>query len=223
MVFQEPRLLPWRTALQNVNLVLGDGKATLHAAEDYLKRVHLADALHKYPRELSGGMQQRVMIAMALASNPSILIADEPTTALDVTIQAQILELLQDLRERLGMSVILVTHNLGIVAEVADMVAVMYAGRIVEYAPVEQLITSPRHPYTGALLASVPVFGGEKKLLATIPGSVPLPGEFPAGCRFSTRCSFGGGKKLCREVNPLLQEVEKGHFCACHRFDKEGF
>ena len=193
---------------------------------ELLRQVGIPDPAARancYPHELSGGMQQRVMIAMALASNPSILIADEPTTALDVTIQAQILELLQDLRERLGMSVILVTHNLGIVAEVADMVAVMYAGRIVEYAPVEQLITSPRHPYTGALLASVPVFGGEKKLLATIPGSVPLPGEFPAGCRFSTRCSFGGGKKLCREVNPLLQEVEKGHFCACHRFDKEGF
>ena len=174
-----------------------------------------------YPHELSGGMQQRIMIAMALASNPDILIADEPTTALDVTIQAQILQLLQDLRDHYGMSVILVTHNLGIVAEVADTVAVMYGGRIVEYAGVEELLTDPLHPYTKALLASVPKLGGEKVRLATIPGSVPLPAEYPQGCRFSTRCSLPAGKESeeneCREILPPMREVKKGHFCACHK------
>ena len=195
---------------------------------ELLRKVGIPDPAARancYPHELSGGMQQRIMIAMALASNPSILIADEPTTALDVTIQAQILELLQDLRKDYGMSVILVTHNLGIVAEVADSVAVMYAGRIVEYAAVEELLTAPSHPYTKALLASVPVPGGEKKRLATIPGSVPLPAEYPAGCRFSTRCTACMGsremEKRCREINPLMMEVKKGHFCACHKFGEE--
>ncbi len=170
-----------------------------------------------YPHELSGGMQQRVMIAMALASNPSVLVADEPTTALDVTIQAQILDLLKQLRKDQGMSIILVTHNLGIVSEMADRVCVMYAGRIVETAPVRELMERPRHPYTKALLKAVPVLGGEKGKLSTIPGTVPMPSDFPPGCRFCDRCSeVPEGTELCRETVPPLREITPDHLCACH-------
>src|SRR5438045_7469562 len=140
--------------------------------------------IRDYPHQLSGGMQQRVMIAMALASQPKLLIADEPTTALDVTIQAQILELLKDLKQRLGMSMLLITHNLGIVGDIADRVAVMYAGQIVELAPAAELLTRPLHPYTQALLNSVPKLGANLQRLIAIPGSVPNPGDFPPGCRF---------------------------------------
>lgn len=152
-----------------------------------------------FPHELSGGMQQRIMIAMALAGRPELLIADEPTTALDVTIQAQILELLDSLRKKYAMAVILVTHNLGIVAELADNVAVMYGGMIAEKAPVKELINHPRHPYTRSLLAAVPRFGMKDEALHTIPGQVPLPGEFPAGCRFADRCALADEScgKLC--------------------------
>ncbi len=180
-----------------------------------------SDRVSRYPHELSGGMQQRVMIAMAIASRPSILVADEPTTALDVTIQAQILDLLLELRKTMGMSMILVTHNLGIVSETADRVAVMYAGRIVEYAPVRELIDSPAHPYTRALLAAVPVLGKENGRLSTIPGSVPAPSDFPPGCRFCGRCSLAAGlssecQERCRTEVPVSVEVSGGHFCACH-------
>lgn len=175
-----------------------------------------------YPHEMSGGMQQRVMIAMALASRPSILVADEPTTALDVTIQAQILELLADLRKQFGMSIILVTHNLGIVSEMADRVCVMYAGRIVESAPVRDLIDHPRHPYTTALLAAVPKLGGTHGMLSTIPGSVPTPARFPAGCRFCDHCalrrSFPEAERIiCETTVPEMRELSPGHFCACHK------
>ena len=171
-----------------------------------------------YPHELSGGMQQRVMIAMALASNPSILIADEPTTALDVTIQAQILDLLKQLRDEQGMSIILVTHNLGIVAEMADRVCVMYAGRIAEIAPVRDLLDHPQHPYTKALLKAVPVLGGDKGRLSTISGTVPMPADFPAGCRFCDRCELfkTNGTACCQDKVPPLRELTPGHFCACH-------
>ena len=168
----------------------------------------------QYPHEMSGGMQQRVMIAMALASRPSILVADEPTTALDVTIQAQILDLLGKLRKERDMSIILVTHNLGIVAELADRVEVMYAGRIVEEATARDLITSPAHPYTKALLAAVPVLGEKKKQLQTIPGIVPAPGEFPEGCRFCDRCSIA--RSFCKTTLPPLLRIADQHFCACH-------
>ena len=171
-----------------------------------------------YPHELSGGMQQRVMIAMALASNPSVLVADEPTTALDVTIQAQILDLLKQLRNEQGMSIILVTHNLGIVAEMADRVCVMYAGRIAETAPVRELLENPQHPYTKALLKAVPVLGGDKKRLSTIPGTVPMPADFPPGCRFCDRCElFSKTEKApCKTQVPPFKEIVPGHFCACH-------
>jgi len=179
-----------------------------------------------YPHEMSGGMQQRVMIAMALASRPSVLIADEPTTALDVTIQAQILDLLQKLRRERGMSIILVTHNLGIVAELADRVEVMYAGRIVEEGPTQELIANPRHPYTRALLNAVPVLGEKEKMLRTIPGIVPSPCDFPAGCRFSDRCEYGKARceadyERCKTKRPELRAAGgNGHACACHFFDK---
>ena len=171
-----------------------------------------------YPHELSGGMQQRVMIAMALASNPSILVADEPTTALDVTIQAQILDLLKQLRDEQGMSVILVTHNLGIVSEMADRVCVMYAGRIAETASVEELMNHPQHPYTRALLKAIPHLGEEKGPLSTIPGTVPQPSDFPAGCRFCDRCQVYAEHPEfpCKTTVPEVLEIRDQHFTACH-------
>lgn len=194
-------------------------------AVELLKQVGIPDPagrVWRYPHEMSGGMQQRVMIAMAIASRPALLVADEPTTALDVTIQAQILDLLLDLRRTLGMSIILVTHNLGIVSETADRVAVMYAGQIVETGPVRALIDSPLHPYTRALLAAVPVLGRESGRLATIPGTVPLPADFPAGCRFANRCPLCGegpsdDRRKCYEIVPPMADCGDGHFCACHR------
>lgn len=144
--------------------------------------------LRDYPHQLSGGMQQRVMIAMALASEPKLIVADEPTTALDVTIQAQIFDLLRDLKNRLGMAILLITHNLGLVAEIADDVAVMYAGQIVEFGPARRLLDAPRHPYTRALLNAVPELGQETDRLLSIPGTVPSPADFPSGCRFHPRC-----------------------------------
>jgi peptide/nickel transport system ATP-binding protein len=157
--------------------------------------------LKNYPFEMSGGMQQRVMIAMALASEPKLLVADEPTTALDVTIQAQILDLLRDLKQRLGMAILLITHNLGIVGDIADRVAVMYAGQIVELAPARELLQRPLHPYTKALMASVPKLSGGAERLTTIPGNVPRIGNFPAGCRFAPRCPIAKeecSKTACR-------------------------
>ncbi len=164
-----------------------------------------------FPHELSGGMQQRIMIAMALAGKPDLLIADEPTTALDVTIQAQILDLLDDLRKKYNMAVILVTHNLGIVAQLADRVAVMYAGMIVESAPAMQVIQTPLHCYTRALLAAVPEFG-VSGLLHTIPGQVPLPENFSAGCRFADRCSEA--QECCFKTLPPMQKInEHAYLC----------
>ena len=156
-----------------------------------LKLVRLPDAERRqrdYPHQLSGGMQQRVMIAMALAGNPALLVADEPTTALDVTIQAQILDLLRELKREIGLSILLITHNLGIVGELADNVAVMYAGRIVESAPAIDLLRAPRHPYTIGLLRSIPRLGARAERLYSIPGSVPSAARLPAGCKFAPRC-----------------------------------
>jgi oligopeptide/dipeptide ABC transporter ATP-binding protein len=166
-----------------------------------------------YPYQVSGGMQQRVMIAMAIASEPKLLVADEPTTALDVTIQAQILELLSDLRRRLGMSLVLITHNLALMAGWADRVAVMYAGQIVECAAAAELVCSPLHPYTLALLESVPQLGRKVERLPTIPGGVPAPGQLPDGCRFHPRCPRAG--TACREHRPELAEVKAAHWVRC--------
>ncbi len=169
--------------------------------------------IKNYPFEMSGGMQQRVMIAMALASEPKLLVADEPTTALDVTIQAQILELLHDLKQRLGMAILLITHNLGIVGDMADRVAVMYAGQIVELAPAKELLRRPLHPYTRALMASVPKLGSDADRLSAIPGNVPRIGNFPPGCRFAPRCPMA--KPECSKAIPDLIEVEPGRWVRC--------
>ncbi len=166
-----------------------------------------------YPHQMSGGMQQRVMIAMALASEPKLLIADEPTTALDVTIQAQILELLLDLKRRLGMAILLITHNLGIVGDMADRVAVMYAGQVVEEAPALELLRRPRHPYTKALMNSVPKLRGNLPRLPAIAGNVPSLGDFPSGCRFAPRCPVA--RPECAASAPALLEIEPGRRVRC--------
>jgi oligopeptide/dipeptide ABC transporter ATP-binding protein len=169
--------------------------------------------LHDYPHQLSGGMSQRVMIAMALACNPKLLIADEPTTALDVTVQAQIMQLLRDLRDRLGMAILLITHDLGLIAEMADDVAVMYAGRIVEYGSVESVITHPKHPYTQALLRSVPVLGmAQDRALDVIRGMVPSPADWPIGCRFAPRCDFAF-ERCTREHPPFHGSAAQKFAC----------
>ena len=169
--------------------------------------------IKNYPFEMSGGMQQRVVIAMALASEPKLLVADEPTTALDVTIQAQILELLHELKQRLGMAILLITHNLGIVGDMADRVAVMYVGQIVELSPAKELLRRPLHPYTRALMASVPKLRGDADRLSAIPGNVPRIGNFPPGCRFAPRCSIA--KPECSEKIPELVRVEAGRWVRC--------
>ena len=171
--------------------------------------------LKDYPHQLSGGMQQRVMIAMALASEPKLLIADEPTTALDVTIQAQILELLLDLKQRLGMAMLLITHNLGIVSDIADRLAVMYAGQVVETASAADLLRRPLHPYTRALMHSVPKLGSDQQRLQTIGGTVPSPGNWPKGCRFFPRCPNAATHPECGEKMPELIEVEPGRWVRC--------
>jgi oligopeptide/dipeptide ABC transporter ATP-binding protein len=169
--------------------------------------------IKNYPFEMSGGMQQRVMIAMALASEPRLLVADEPTTALDVTIQAQILDLLRDLKQRLGMAILLITHNLGIVGDIADRVAVMYAGQIVEEGPAAELLRRPLHPYTRALMQSVPKLRTEVARLPAIPGQVPRPGTYPTGCRFAPRCAVA--RPECGTQAPELTEVETQRRVRC--------
>ena len=172
-----------------------------------------ASRIKDYPFQMSGGMQQRVMIAMALASEPKLLVADEPTTALDVTIQAQILDLLRDLKQGFGMAILLITHNLGIVGDMADRVAVMYAGQIVELAPARELLRRPLHPYTRALMASVPKLSGDAARLTAIAGNVPRIGNFPPGCRFAPRCPIA--KPECSNTMPELVEVEPQRWVRC--------
>ena len=171
--------------------------------------------LHEYPHRLSGGMRQRAMIAMALACEPRLLIADEPTTALDVTIQAQILALMRSLQQASGTAVILITHDLGVVAEVADEVLVMYAGKVVERAPVAALFETPQHPYTVGLLGSIPRLDVQRDRLAAIDGQVPSPTRLPPGCRFAERCPFADAQ--CRAAEPPLREVAPGHSSACRK------
>ncbi|MFM8989499.1 MAG: ABC transporter ATP-binding protein, partial [Alphaproteobacteria bacterium] len=168
-----------------------------------------------FPHQLSGGMRQRVMIAMALSCSPRLLLADEPTTALDVTIQAQILDLLRDLQRELGMAIVIITHNMGVIAEFADRVAVMYAGRIAEEGPVGRIFDAPTHPYTAGLLASTPDLIGEVPRLRTIPGTLPSLYELPAGCRFAPRCDRR--VEACEAGRPATQEIAPGHFAACIR------
>ena len=193
-------------------------KDSLDIAEQALRDVGIAEPrrrLDEYPHQMSGGMRQRVMIAMALACNPRLLIADEPTTALDVTIQAQILELLRKLQNERQMSIMLITHDLGVVAENADTVAVMYAGRVVEYGSVETIFDNPLHPYTRGLFLSMPKLGEHKDRLDTIPGLVPNPTQFPDGCPFHPRCAaVQEGTKCVTHASPL-HEVEPQHWVAC--------
>jgi oligopeptide/dipeptide ABC transporter ATP-binding protein len=186
-----------------------------------LRAVHVSDPerrLHQYPHELSGGMKQRVMIAMALSCNPRLLIADEPTTAVDVTIQARILDLLRQVQAERGMSVLLITHDLGVVAEMANHVAVMYAGKIVEQGTVEEIFAHPRHPYTIGLFGSLPRIDEKKSRLEAIEGSVPAATRFPEGCRFRERCKWVMDK--CREDQPLVPLGGTSHLAACWRAEE---
>jgi peptide/nickel transport system ATP-binding protein len=171
------------------------------------------------PFQLSGGMRQRVMIAMALACNPEVLIADEPTTALDVTIQAQILELMKDLQRKLNMGIIFITHDLGVVAELCDKVAVMYAGQVVEYSSTEQLFSNPKHPYTNGLMSSLPKLYEDQAELETMPGSVPSPYNMPKGCRFSPRCALATAR--CHEEEPQLHALNDGSQIRCFLYNAE--
>jgi peptide/nickel transport system ATP-binding protein len=173
--------------------------------------------IHCFPHELSGGMRQRVMIAMALTCKPQLLIADEPTTALDVTIQAQILELLKALQQEFGMSIMVITHDMGVIADVADRVAVMYAGKIVELASSMDLFSAPLHPYTIGLLECIPHLSRDAERLSTIPGMVPSPLDFPLGCRFSNRCQFAS--ETCSQTEPELKEYAPSHYTACWHVD----
>ena len=226
MIFQEPMtsLNPVFTVGNQIGeaIKLHQGlgrKETRAKTIEMLRLVKIADPesrVDAYPHQLSGGMRQRIMIAMALSCNPSLLIADEPTTALDVTIQAQILELIKELQQKIGgMALLLITHDLGVVAEQADDVAIMYAGKIVEKTSAPVLFARPLHPYTIGLLLSLPGAGGaKKKRLDAIPGMVPSPLNLPSGCRFRDRCPKAAG--ICAEGEPELLENETGHWVACH-------
>ncbi len=194
-------------------------KEGIKRAIDILKSVLIPDPENRvknYPHELSGGMKQRVVIGIGIANNPKILIADEPTTALDVTVQAQILDLINQLKEKYKATVILITHNLGVVAETADRVAVMYAGKIVEIGSVEQIFKNPLHPYTKGLLKAVPNPMTKIERLEAIPGTVPNLITPPSGCRFHPRCPFA--TEVCKRKIPELKELEDGHFVACHLY-----
>ncbi len=225
MIFQEPMtsLNPVYTVGNQIAeaISLHQRKSTGEAwadAVEMLRKVGIPapqQRVSEYPHQMSGGMRQRVMIAMAISCKPALLIADEPTTALDVTIQAQILDLLDELQKREGMSILLITHDLGIVAERADDVAVMYASRIVEVAEAERLFAEPLHPYTQGLLKSLPRLGILAKRLQTIPGVVPEPLHFPSGCKFHPRCPTGHDDKRCQTIEPKLQEVQAGQCVAC--------
>lgn len=228
MIFQEPM-----TSLNPV-FTIGDQisetiilhkkvskKEAMRQSVEMLQKVGIPlpeQRVHEYPHQLSGGMRQRVMIAMALSCNPELLIADEPTTALDVTIQAQILDLMNGLKSNLDMSIMMITHDLGVIAEVCDRVAVMYAGKVVEYTDVKTLFNNPRHPYTWGLMNSIPRLEEEVERLTAIPGIVPSALNFPEGCRYNTRCPMA--QERCFKEEPALTEVEDGHQARCFYSDK---
>ncbi len=228
MIFQEPMtsLNPVHTVGAQIEEVLIQHEG-ISAAEARDRAIELlgtvgisepSQRVDNYPHEMSGGMRQRAMIAMALACNPSLLIADEPTTALDVTIQAQILDLMDDLQARLGMAIIFITHDLGVVAQMARQVVVMYAGQVVEKGPVAEIFDRPRMPYTAGLIASIPRLGASRReqRLKTIPGNVPSLAELGAGCRFRARCAYA--QAACGESSPSLEPVSEGHEVRCLRW-----
>ena len=225
IIFQEPMtaLNPVYTIgqqiIEAVELHLGKkGAAARQHAIDMLVKVGISapqQRIDAYPHQLSGGMRQRVMIAMALCCDPALLIADEPTTALDVTIQAQILDLIKDLQRTNGMSVVLITHDLAVVAENADDVCVMYASKVVEQTDVHKTFSRPLHPYTKGLLNSLPRMDKKLERLEVIPGSVPNPLHFPDGCKFHTRCPYCKDDQKCMTQEPTLEEIEPGHWVAC--------
>ena len=225
MIFQEPMtsLNPVVTIGEQIaEVYLIHRKATrkeaLGEAVELLAKVRIPDAAARamdYPHQMSGGMRQRAMIAMALACRPALLIADEPTTALDVTIQAQILELMLEIQDEMGMAIQFISHNLGVISEVADEVAVMYAGRIVERAGARAIFEKPLHPYTKGLIETVPIIGRRVRRLPAIPGVVPDLMRLPSGCRFSDRCALAD--RACREAEPELTDWGGGHFAACFK------
>ncbi len=224
MIFQEPMtsLNPAFTIKEQMADVITlhrkvDKKEAVEIAANALRDVKLPQpeiVLSKYPHELSGGQRQRVMIAMALSCQPKILIADEPTTALDVTIQAQILNLMKNLQERYGMSVIIITHDMGVVAQISDRVAVMYAGNVVEIGDVREVLKDPIHPYTKGLLRSIPKVENPGEKLETIPGSVPNLIDPPTGCRFHPRCPIK--EEICEKEKPILREIRTDRYVSCH-------
>src|SRR5690554_4114106 len=228
MIFQEPMtsLNPVYTIGDQISEVIilhkkVSRKEARKQSVEMLKRVGIPmpeQRIDEYPHQLSGGMRQRVMIAMALSCDPELLIADEPTTALDVTIQAQILELMNGLKDKLNMSIMMITHDLGVIAEVSDRVAVMYAGKVLEYTDVKTLFKNPKHPYTVGLMNSIPRLDKETKRLTAIPGIVPGSMDFPEGCKYHTRCSLADEK--CIQEEPGLKEIEKGHKVRCWHFEK---
>ncbi|NGM83897.1 ABC transporter ATP-binding protein [Paenibacillus sp. 7124] len=230
MIFQEPMtsLNPVFTVGQQigeaVRIHLKYGKKQARARSiEMLKLVGIPrpeQIVDEYPHRLSGGMRQRVMIAMAMACNPKLLIADEPTTALDVTIQAQILDLMKELKSAHGTAILLITHDLGVVAEMCDRVVVMYGGKVVEESDVITLFTEPKHPYTQGLMKSMPTLDSEEKRLYSIKGSVPAPGSLREGCYFAPRCEFA--MDVCRRQAPQLTEIGQGHFTRCWLHASEG-
>ena len=230
MIFQEPMtaLNPVFTVGEQIAEVsrIHEGTSRRDAWQRAIEMLELVgipapeQRAKEYPHQLSGGMRQRVVIAMALVMNPALVIADEPTTALDVTIQAQILELLAELQQRTGMSILLITHDLGVVAETCSRVLVMYGGEIVEEAPVGVTFASAHHPYSEGLLGAMPRVGGEQERLATIPGTVPAPTNWPTGCRFHDRCPYAWER--CAQEHPPLYQIGVGHVSRCHLADEPG-
>lgn len=228
MIFQEPMtsLNPVFTIGNQISeaIILHKNvtkREAINQSIDMLQRVGIPlpeQRINEYPHQLSGGMRQRVMIAMALSCNPDLLIADEPTTALDVTIQAQILELMNDLKDKFNMSIMMITHDLGVIAEVSDRVAVMYAGKIVEYTDAELLFANPNHPYTWGLMNSIPRLDQDVERLTAIPGIVPSSFDFPQGCKYNSRCQMA--REKCYEQEPAIIDIKDGHKVRCWYHDR---